>query len=147
MNRKFFSILIGGATFLSSGFATAGNETLQATCTIFAGSPIGKMEIFASDNGDEGFLRFNYVLNATHVSQRIAGEFVDNIQDAGVAFLRDNSATLYVPIEGAAPRQHRMTAVAVYLSNHRGVISGLFKAGFIEGSLKCKAKRLRAPRR
>ena len=134
MKFSLFGILV-----LASCSAFALPEKNVATCTLQDDSKeqIGTMNVFASDNGDEGFLRFDYVLKTDP-----GGEFTDNVQDDGAVFLQSGNQALYVPIEGSKSHgKGSLNGVAVYLVNDGKSITGLLKADFLKANLNCtKAK-------
>lgn len=126
---------------LVSSSAFALTETKVATCDMrYSGytKVIGTMTIYSSDNGDEGFLRFKYTL--TDVASNMDGEFTDNVQDDGAAFLNPGMQKLYVPMDGSVDPRGGPHTAAVYLRNHGKSITGLLKDRFMEADLNCKKK-------
>jgi hypothetical protein len=124
----------------SSMTLAATPETKVARCDLSDNkNVVGSIAIYQSDNGDEGFLRFAYSI-ASSKGTLIAGEFTDNVQDAGAEFLKPGTMKLYVPLEGSKSRTPASgNAAALFLNNDGKVISGLFRADFQELKVVCQA--------
>lgn len=133
------ALLIGALFASASAFAL--QQTHVATCIASVestGTSAGAVDLYTSDNGDEGFMDVVY----TPYGDKSQGmTFTDNTQDDGAEFLTPGKDVLYVPIEGIKPNNSRtIHGAALYLKNspNQGKISGLLKIDFDKYTVVCK---------
>ena len=137
MKRIFLSAML----MIAASTTLAATESQVAHCQLLddAKQTIGLMEILASDNGDEGFLKFKFSITDSHSRS----EFTDNVQDEGAAFLVSGASKLYVSLEGTKldGKVGQIKAAAVFLENTNGIIKGKLRSDFIQTDLTCEKLR------
>lgn len=133
------SILVSILLILATATAFADVESKIANCKLLndENRQFGSMDIFSSDNGDEGILTFSYTLKG---SSSVSIVFKDNVQDDGAEFLTSGKSAIYVSyggvrVNGGSARN--ISSAAVYLENKKGVIRGKLKADFQKADLIC----------